>query len=126
MSKEEIRKKAEEEALKAFPDYKREDGQNVDCSALRWNFIRGYEVGYEEACKESNGDAKIPNSVWHDITIVPKYNPNGITDFIVSSAYGHIEGEAHTYTPDQWSAHIGFNVNRDFKWAYESDLIMEE
>lgn len=64
------------------------------------------------------------NSAWHDIIIVPKYNQNGVTDFIVSSAHGHIEGEAHTYTPDQWSAHIGFNANRDFKWAYEKDLIM--
>ena len=47
----------------------------------------------------------------------------GITDFIVSSAYGHIEGEAHTYTPEQWSAHLEFNVHREFRWAYEKDLI---
>ena len=126
MTQEEIREKAEEEALKAFPDYKREDGQVVNCFALRWNFVRCYEVGYEEAFKEFKSDVNTPNSVWHDITIVPKYNLNGVTDFIVSSAYGHIEGAAHTYTPDQWSAHIGFNANRDFKWAYESDLIMEE
>lgn len=62
-------------------------------------------------------------NVWHDCTKVPKYNLNGVTDFIVSSAYGHIEGVAHTYTPDQWSAHLGFNQNREFRWAYEEDLI---
>lgn len=64
-----------------------------------------------------------PNFVWHDENITPKYNLNGITDFIVSSAHGHIEGEAHTYTPEQWSAHLGFNANRDFRWAYEKELI---
>lgn len=62
-------------------------------------------------------------NVWHDCTKVPRYNYNGITDFIVSSAHGHIEGEAHTYTPEQWSAHLGFNANREFLWAYEKDLI---
>lgn len=67
-------------------------------------------------------------NVWHDCTKVPRYNYNGVTDLIVSSAYGHIQGVAHTYTPDQWSAHLGFNANRDFKWAYEKDIIdmMEE
>ena len=64
-----------------------------------------------------------PNTVWNSENVVPKYNLNGITDFIVSSAYGHIEGEAHTYTPEQWSAHIGFNAHREFRWAYEKDLI---
>lgn len=64
-----------------------------------------------------------PNTVWNSENVVPKYNPNGITDFIISSAYGHIEGEAHSYTPEQWSAHLGFNANRDFRWAYEKDLI---
>ena len=64
-----------------------------------------------------------PNTVWNSENVVPKYNLNGITDFIISSAYGHIEGVAHTYTPEQWSAHLGFNTNRDFRWAYEKDLI---
>lgn len=64
-----------------------------------------------------------PNTVWNSENVVPKYNLNGITDFIVSSAHGHIEGEAHTYTPEQWSAHLGFNANREFMWAYEKDLI---
>lgn len=64
-----------------------------------------------------------PNNAWHDENIVPKFNLNGISDFIVSSCYGHIEGVAHTYTPEQWSAHLGFNTNRDFRWAYEEDLI---
>ena len=63
------------------------------------------------------------NTVWNSENVVPKYNPNGSTDFIVSSAYGHIYGEAHTYTPEQWSAHLGFNANREFRWAYEKDLI---
>lgn len=64
-----------------------------------------------------------PNTVWNSENVVPKYNPNGITDFIISSVYGHIEGVAHTYTSEQWAAHIGFNTNRDFRWAYEKDLI---
>lgn len=64
-----------------------------------------------------------PNIAWHSENVVPKYNLNGITDFIVSSAHGHIEGEAHTYTPEQWSAHLGFNAHREFRWAYEKDLI---
>ena len=64
-----------------------------------------------------------PNHVWNSENVVPKYNLNGISDFIISSCYGHIEGEAHTYTPEQWSAHLGFMANREFMWAYEKDLI---
>lgn len=64
-----------------------------------------------------------PNTAWNSENVVPKYNLNGITDFIVSSCYGHIEGEAHAYTPEQWSAHLGFMANREFRWAYEKDLI---
>lgn len=64
-----------------------------------------------------------PNHVWNSENVTPKYNSNGISDFIISSCYGHIEGEAHTYTSEQWNAHLGFNVNRDFRWAYEKDLI---
>ena len=64
-----------------------------------------------------------PNTAWNSENVVPKYNLNGVTDFIVSSCYGHIEGEAHTYTPEQWLAHLGFMANRDFRWAYEKDLI---
>ena len=64
-----------------------------------------------------------PNTVWYSENVAPKYNLNGITDFIISSAYGHIEGEAHAYTPEQWSAHLGFMANRKFMWAYEKDLI---
>lgn len=64
-----------------------------------------------------------PNTAWNSENVVPKYNLNGITDFIISSCYGHIEGEAHTYTSEQWSAHLGFMANREFRWAYEKDLI---
>lgn len=64
-----------------------------------------------------------PNAAWNSEDVVPKYNLNGISDFIVSSCYGHIEGEAHSYTPEQWSAHLGFMSNRKFRWAYEKDLI---
>ncbi len=64
-----------------------------------------------------------PNVVWNSENVMPKFNLNGVTDFIVSSAYGHIEGEAHTYTPTKWSAHLEFNANRDFRWAYEKDLV---
>lgn len=64
-----------------------------------------------------------PNTAWNNENVVPKYNLNGITDFIVSSCYGHIEGEAHAYTPEQWSAHLGFMANREFRWAYEKELI---
>ena len=61
--------------------------------------------------------------IWHGENDVPKYNQNGITDFIVSSIYGHIYGEAHTYTPERWSVHLEVNQNKEFRWAYESDLI---
>ena len=63
------------------------------------------------------------NSVWHDADDVPKFNVNGISDFIVNSCYGRITGSAHTYSAEQWSAHVGFKKNRQLKWAYESDLI---
>ena len=65
-------------------------------------------------------------NIWHDETEIPKYNLNGITDFIISSCFGHIKGEAHTYTPEQWSAHLEFNANSKFRWAYEEDLILEK
>lgn len=68
-------------------------------------------------------EVKEENSVWHNIDDTPNYNLNGISDFIIDSCYGHIYGEAHSYTPEQWSAHIGFNANRQFRWAYEKDLI---
>ena len=51
MLSEEQKKKAEEEALKAFPDYINENGQLATCSALRYHFIRGYDVGYNDAKK---------------------------------------------------------------------------
>lgn len=87
--------------------------------------------------KEDNSDPRIiecqdilsfvkagkDKSVWHSIDEVPRYNIDGTTDFIIDSCYGHIEGEAHSYTPTQWSAHIGFQKNREFRWAYEKDLI---
>ena len=47
-SKTPEQKKAEEEALKAFPDFINENGQLVNCSALRHLFIRGYDVGYND------------------------------------------------------------------------------
>lgn len=65
----------------------------------------------------------LETKIWHDENDEPKYNQNGVTDFIVSSHCGHIYGEAHTYTPEQWNAHVGFNKNTKFRWAYESDLI---
>ena len=68
-------------------------------------------------------EVKEVNSVWHNIDDIPDYNLNGISDLIVDSCYGHIYGEAHSYTPEQWLAHIGFNANRQFRWAYERDLI---
>ncbi len=68
-------------------------------------------------------EVKDINSVWHSIDDIPNYNLNGISDFIVGSCYGHIYGEAHSYTPEQWAAHIRFNINRQFRWAYEKDLI---
>lgn len=83
-----------------------------------------------DAMKDISNDAKceaiqkaLQKKIWYNENDAPKYNQNGVTDFIVSSAYGHIEGEAHTYTPEQWSAHLGFNAHREFRWAYESDLI---
>lgn len=81
------------------------------------------EIIWELDYFKTNFKLKDSSLVWHEIDEVPQYNLNGISDFIISSAYGHIEGEAHTYTPVQWSAHIGFNQNRQFRWAYEKDLI---
>lgn len=68
-------------------------------------------------------EVKEVDNIWHSIDDIPDYNLNGISDFIVDSCYGHIYGEAHSYTPQQWSAHLGFVENREFKWAYEKDLI---
>lgn len=88
---------------------------------------RAVDFPYMTACDwVAIGSAKRhlnPNTVWNSENVVPNYDLNGITDLIVSSAYGHIEGEAHTYTPEQWSAHLGFNAHREFRWAYEKDLI---
>ena len=67
-------------------------------------------------------EVKDVNSVWHNIDDIPNFNL-GVSDLIIDSYYGHIYGEAHFYTPEQWSAHIGFNTNRQFRWAYEKDLI---
>lgn len=68
-------------------------------------------------------EVKEKNSTWHNIDDTPNYNLNGISDFIIDSCYGHIYREAHSYTPEQWAAHIEFNANRQFRWAYEKDLI---
>lgn len=64
-----------------------------------------------------------PNITWNSENVMPKYNLNGLSDFIVSSCHGHIVGEAHTYTPEQWFAHLGFVANMNFRWAYEKDLL---
>lgn len=87
-----------------------------------------FDCGRLSVCKELMNfidtlEVKEENSVWHNIDDTPNYNLNGISDFIIDSCYGHIYGEAHSYTPEQWSAHIGFNANRQFRWAYEKDLI---
>ena len=68
-------------------------------------------------------EAKEVNSVWHNIDEIPNFNLNGTSDLIIDSCYGHICREAHYYTPERWNTHIGFNANREFRWAYEKDLI---
>lgn len=87
-------------------------------------FWEGRTTAFDDIICELNAlEVKEENSIWHNIDDTPNYNLNGISDFIIDSCYGHIYGEAHSYTPEQWSAHIGFNANRQFRWAYEKDLI---
>jgi hypothetical protein len=47
-----------------------------------------------------------------------------MTPFIVDSYYGHIGGVAHSYTRETWKNHIDTHRNREFMWAYESDLMV--
>ena len=79
------------------------------------------------------GNIKPKEKIWHDIDEIPKFEmretddmrPYMVSDLIITSNYGHISGEAHYYTPESWSAHIGFEKERKMKWAYEKDLIDE-
>ena len=69
--------------------------------------------------------------VWHNIDEVPKFEmresddmrPYMVSELIITSNYGHISGEAHYYTPESWSSHVGFERGRQMKWAYEKDLM---
>ena len=65
---------------------------------------------------------KTHNKVWHDIDEEPIYE-NGVTPIIIDSNYGHISREGHYYNQVQWKSHIEFQKHREFKWAYEKDLM---
>lgn len=93
--------------------------QNIESRAIDFPYMTASDWVVIAAAKRKLD----PNTVWNSENVVPKYNLNGITDFIVSSCHGHIEGVAHTYTPEQWSAHLRVTVNSEFRWAYEKDLI---
>lgn len=60
--------------------------------------------------------------VWHGIDEVPKFNENNVTPLIVDAYYGHIGGVAQLYTGVSWKNHVETHRNREFTWAYESDL----
>ena len=104
--------------------YKGRNSAYIECAEILEKYLKQEEIctGIDQNKKLLEFGVNV-NTVWNGENVIPKYNLNGITDFIVSSAYGHIEGEAHTYTPEQWSAHLGFNAHREFRWAYEKDLI---
>lgn len=97
--------------------------ESIESRAIDFPYMTASDWVTIAAAKRKLNPNVVSNVVWNSENVVPRYNLNGITDLIVSSAYGHIEGEAHTYTPEQWSAHLGFNQNREFRWAYEKDLI---
>ena len=65
---------------------------------------------------------QIHNKVWHDIDEEPIYE-NGVTPIIIDSNYEHISQEGHYYNQVQWKSHIEFQKHREFKWAYEKDLM---
>lgn len=65
---------------------------------------------------------KTHNKVWHDIEEGPIY-VDGVTPIIIDSNYGHISQEGHYYNQFQWKHHIESQKHRDFKWAYEKDLM---
>lgn len=73
-----------------------------------------------------NGNHQQMNCIWHSIDELPEFNDKGITPLIIDSYYGHIGGEAHSYTRWGWQSHIETHKNREFMWAYESDLFQLE
>lgn len=64
----------------------------------------------------------LSNSIWHDIDEEPIY-VNGETPIIIDSNYGHISCEGHHYNEILWKNHIESQRYREFKWAYEKDLM---
>lgn len=66
--------------------------------------------------------SKTHNKIWHDIDEEPIY-VNGATPLIIDSNYGHVSREGHYYDQFQWKHHIEFQQHREFKWAYEKDLM---
>ena len=62
------------------------------------------------------------SNIWHDIDEEPIY-VNGVTPIIIDSNYGHISQEGHCYDQVQWKHHIESQRHREFKWAYENDLM---
>lgn len=62
------------------------------------------------------------SSIWHDVDEEPIY-VNGVTPIIIDSNYGHISQEGHYYNQVEWKNHIESQQHREFKWAYEKDLM---
>lgn len=63
--------------------------------------------------------------VWHSVDELPMFDrgENGdMTPPIVDSYYKRIGGVSHSYTRVMWRNHIDTHRNREFMWAYESDL----
>lgn len=63
--------------------------------------------------------------IWHDIDEEPIYN-YGVTPLIIDSNHGHISSLGQYYTSNLWQRHVESQKNRDFKWAYEMDLMYED
>lgn len=74
---------------------------------------------------QNGNSSQCVKCVWHNVDELPTFDrgENGdMTAFIVDSYYGHIGGAAHSYTRVTWKNHIDTHRNREFMWAYESDL----
>lgn len=63
--------------------------------------------------------------IWHDIDEEPIYN-YGVTPLIIDSNYGHITSIGHYYTQTLWQSHVLSQKHREYKWAYEMDLMYED
>ena len=104
------------------------DGNFYLCETDSDDVIRLNDEEYKEVTYENSPQEveivlpKTHNKVWHDIDEEPIY-VNGTTPLIIDSNYGHISQEGHYYDQFQWKHHIESQKHREFKWAYEKDLM---